>query len=109
MMLDLGDVAVDIDLQHRGGMVGRYEVHLDRKLELLLRLKMVPRNAGRDLLKVNAGTRGENPEANTTDFFIVILTGEESIWLPRPFLSGTEPRTKTFCFPRGPNYSLSRL
>ena len=56
---------------------------------------MVPRNAGRDLLKINERDVGrENPKANTTDFFIVILTGEESIWLPRPFLFWSRTRAK---------------
>ena len=63
---------------------------------------MVPRNAGRDLLKINERDVGrENPKANTTDFFIVILTGEESIWLPRHFLSRAEPA------PKGRNVALT--
>jgi hypothetical protein len=34
-----------------------------------------------------------------TLLFVVMLTGEESTWLPRPFLSGAEPCAKTFCLP----------
>ena len=26
------------------------------------------------------------PEAKPTDFFVVMFTGEESMWLPRPFV-----------------------
>jgi hypothetical protein len=29
-------------------------------------------------------------KAKTTDFLFVLLTGGESTWLPRPFLSGAE-------------------
>jgi hypothetical protein len=37
-----------------------------------------------EALRLSQATQGK-PEAATTDFLIVILTGEESIWLPRPF------------------------
>jgi hypothetical protein len=51
---------------------------------------MVPCNGGEDPSE-------EDPEANNHRlFFVVTLTGEESTWLPRPFLSGAEPRAKTF-------------
>jgi hypothetical protein len=46
-------------------------------------------NEVNEALRLSQATQGK-PEAKTTDFFIVILTGEESMWLPSSFLSGAE-------------------
>ena len=60
------------------------------------------RNTGRGSPEDQRGDAGrETPKANTTDFFIVILTGEESIWFPRRFLSRAEPA------PKGRNVALT--
>jgi hypothetical protein len=60
-------------------------------------------------VRVNVEFGDGYPKANPTDFIVVIFTGEESMWLPRPFLSGAEPAPRLFASPRGPNFPLSRL